>query len=175
MKTDEIKKILEDFYNGETNAAEEQALFDYFDSDNIAEELIDEKKVFLELYNTTPVGVPSGLENRLDSLIDKLSAEEEKKVSRNRKQLWIWIGSVAATIALLFSATHYINNRSKEGQGLAIENIKTNEDEKALEEAQKALILLSTNYNKGVSQLSMASASINKTTEILNKTLKQKQ
>ena len=40
MKTSEIKKLVEAFYNGETTIEEEKLLLSYFQGEDVAEELL---------------------------------------------------------------------------------------------------------------------------------------
>lgn len=183
MKTDEIKIMLDAFYNGETTVAEELILLKYFSSEDIAEELLDEKEVFLSMYQAEPIDVPPALEPKLENLIDELASKEEKnagiKPVAKRKHLLRWVGSAAACIALLISVTFYFNNKPDAGQPPATPEQQTagnlsEADKKALKEAEDALILLSSNFNKGVDQLAIVSSSLDKSNEILNKTLNRK-
>lgn len=48
-ETMHIRQLIGKFMNGETTIAEEQALYDYFSSDNVAKELADWKDYFLAL------------------------------------------------------------------------------------------------------------------------------
>ena len=58
MKTSEIKKLVEAFYNGETTIEEEKLLLSYFQGEDIAEELLKERDLFLDLYKSEPIDVP---------------------------------------------------------------------------------------------------------------------
>ena len=179
MNTTEIKKLIDVFYNGETSVEEEQLLLDYFNSENVAEELFEEKELFLHMYNTDPVDVPAGLESKLNNLIDELASEETEKVKLQpkRKQMWARAGSIAAGVALLISAGVYFNKKANTitppiAQG-GTEIINT-EDEQKIKEAQEALVLLSSKFNKGMDQLAVVSTNLDKTNEIINKTFNRK-
>ena len=80
MKTSEIKKLVEAFYNGETTIEEEKLLLSYFQSEDVAEELLKERDLFLDLYKSEPIDVPLHLEAKLGTLIDELAAKETVKV-----------------------------------------------------------------------------------------------
>lgn len=171
MDTGKIKKLIEAFYNGDTTAEEEQLLFDYFDGDNVAEELLNEQKIFHQMQNADNIEVPSELEAKLINLIDDLASNEENKKTARTRKLWTWVGSIAAGIAILiFAGIHFNNDQPTINPTMA--NI-SKEDQRKIEEAEKALLLLSSNFNKGVDQLSLVSTNLDKTNEILNKTLKQ--
>ncbi len=79
MKTDKIPQLIDAFYHGETTPDQEQELLWYFQSEEAEEKLAEEKELFLQLYRSTPVDVPSDLENKLSRLIDKLAEEEKQK------------------------------------------------------------------------------------------------
>ncbi|MFV0312507.1 MAG: hypothetical protein ACK5KN_12795 [Dysgonomonas sp.] len=159
MDTNEIKILLEAFYSGETNQAEEQKLLDYFNSDNVAGELLQEKELFLKLNEPDTIDYPHNLEFRLNNLIDDLARKESVKPAQNKRKLWLWAGSAAAGVALLISAGLYINNRA---QGVVSPDIAVAapEDRMKIEEAREAIILLSSNFSKGVSQLGIVSENI---------------
>lgn len=173
MDTGEIKKLIEAFYNGETTRDEEQKLYDYFSGDNVADELQDEKILFLNMHKSDPIETPPMLERKLEELIDRLAKEDEIKKQPERKKLWLQIGSIAAGLALLISAGIYFNKTQKEinpdNPSLAMTTITT-EDKEKIQKAGEALLLLSSNFNKGVSKLEAVSANLDKTNDILSKT-----
>lgn len=171
MDTSEVKKLIEAFYNGETTLEEENLLYDYFKGDNIANELLDEQQIFLEMYNSEEVEVPKDLEMKLTNLIDDLASKEENIKTSKKRNLFVWATSIAAGIAILIFAGIHFNNQQPSVQP-TMANVSAEEQLK-IEEAQKALLLLSSNFNKGVNQLSVVSTSIDKTNEVLSRTLDQ--
>lgn len=188
MKTNDIKILLEAFYNGETNADEERLLTEYFKGQDVAEELKDEQAIFLAMYDAEPVDVPLSLESKLNSLIDELEEKEtretvkvEMKPRTNRRLMWTWIGSAAAGVAILISAGIFFNKSTAtipDGPVVAQQQPGQPEmseaDKKAVKEAEDALVLLSSKFNKGVNQLAVVSSNIDKTNEILNKAFNRK-
>lgn len=176
MEIDKINKILKDFYNGEATAEDEQTLLQYFNSNNVAEELLNEKEFFLEAYYATSEPTPSALESKLNALIDELADSENKTarvINLKKKKKLIWIGSIAASLILMIGIGHYFINTNRI-DGPTIAKTINNDEQKQMEEAQKALVLLSSNFNKGIDQLSLVSENISKTNGILDKTLKRK-
>ena len=176
MDTGEIKKLIEAFYNGETTPEEEKKLAVYFNGDHVDDELLDEKKLFLAMHTGDEVNTHPQLEQKLNNLIDKLAKEETKK-KPSRRKLWMQVGSIAAGLALLVSAGLYFSNGQKPPVGnqppAGTVNI-SEADEQQLEEAQDALILLSSKFNKGVNQLALVSSNFDKTSDIINKTINRK-
>eukprot|EP01107_Rhizomastix_libera_P012619 TRINITY_DN3202_c0_g1_i1.p1 TRINITY_DN3202_c0_g1~~TRINITY_DN3202_c0_g1_i1.p1 ORF type:complete len:187 (-),score=2.28 TRINITY_DN3202_c0_g1_i1:491-1051(-) len=181
MKTSEIKKLVEAFYNGETTIEEEKLLLSYFQGEDVAEELLKERDLFLDLYKSEPIDVPLHLEAKLDTLIDELAAKETVKVElkpvSKKKYILRWAGSIAAGIAILITAGIYFNKQEKETTAPIAQTIdKTIDkaDEQKIKEAQEALVLLSSKFNKGMDQLALVSTNLDKTNEILNKTFNRK-
>ena len=176
MNTDEIKKLLDAFYNGETSAEEEKKLFDYLNSNDVDKDLEKEKELFLQMHQPEPIPVPHNLEAKLENLIDNL-AEKEQKKSNRKKLVLTWALSAAACIAILFSAGLFIMKQQPTTEPVTAQHDSEQADsleadeKKALEEGEKALLLLSQNFNKGVKQASKASENIDKANEILNRTL----
>ena len=171
MKTEEVKQLLEDFYNGETVVEQEQLLVHYFENESIPEKLQKDKEIFLQFYQSNPLLECAHLEIKLSQLINQLAKEE----TAAKRQIWLWAGSVAACFLLLVSSGLLLRNRDKETVA-SVQHIQYkdtfNDPEEAAIEAQKALTLFSDNYNKGIELLSMAAGNINKTNEIIRKTLK---
>ncbi|MDR2953639.1 MAG: hypothetical protein LBV43_00990 [Prevotella sp.] len=173
MEPSKIKNLVEAFYNGQTSQEEEQILYDYFNSNNIAEELLREKELFLQIYDTDTINIPDNLESDLNNLIDILNEEEKARKGYHKRRLWIQLGSIAATVAILICAV-YFNRKPEISDDIPASVTLSVEDQQKIQEAQKALILLSSNFNKGIDQLSVVSTNFDKTNEILNKTFNRK-
>lgn len=185
MNTSDIKVLLEDFYSGETNAAQDRVLLEYFNGGDVAEELADEKLIFLSMYQAAPIDVPLSLESKLNKLIDELSDKEAKKDIRSihrKRYIYTWIGSAAAGIAILVSvgllSRHNENTATKDlltaQQQTELIGTISEADKQTIKEAEEALVLLSSKFNKGVDQLATLSTGINKTNQILNKVFNRK-
>ena len=113
------------------------------------------------------IAIPNGLEAKLEQLIDGL-AEQETQTKRRR--LWVSF-SAAASIALLLSMGTFFYTKQARDIQLTAQNIEN--PELAYLEAQKALEKVSINFNKGMNQLAFVSEKIDKTNQILDKTLKK--
>ena len=100
----EIKKLLDRYYNGETTEAEEKQLTCYFAGEDVADELLAEKEIFLQLMNVAEPQIPMGLEERLEGAIDSWEAAE-RKAAENRRRIRPMsiraIVSIAASLILV--------------------------------------------------------------------------
>lgn len=109
--------------------------------------------------------LPEGLSNRLEQHIDRLAAgEKERSISLRRKpSSMYWFTGVAASLLLgiiVFFQTE--NNRVGE-------MADTFQDpQEAAIVAEKALAFLSTQFNKGLTQVSEAQGEVDKVNEIVN-------
>ena len=142
-----IEALLERYYDAQTSEAEEQRLKDFFLHEEVPAHLQAEKEMFLQLQASA---VPEGLEERLSQSIDRWG----KKHRTLRLQ---WIGSIAASLLLLFGAGWYLQDRSRKDTCAT--------PEEAYIEAQRALVMFSTALNKGMKQMDV----LHETTERMEK------
>ena len=142
-----IEALLERYYDAQTSEAEEQRLKDFFLHEEAPAHLQAEKEMFLQLQATD---VPEGLEERLSQSIDRWG----KKHRTLRLQ---WIGSIAASLLLLFGAGWYLQEPRRKDTCAT--------PEEAYAEAQKALVMFSTALNKGMKQMD----ALHETTERVEK------
>ena len=122
-----------------------------------------------DLFDT--IEVPAGLENRLETLIDSL-AEAEKQRKRKVRQLYWRLSGLAAGVAILLSIGIFLHSGNQ--KELTAQTVYTPEEQElACREAQKALLLVSKNFNKGMYHLALAVNEIEKSNETINKILKR--
>ncbi|MDR1526314.1 MAG: hypothetical protein LBS46_01425 [Dysgonamonadaceae bacterium] len=117
------------------------------------------------------IEVPAGLESRLETLIDRL-AEEEKQSANRIRQTRRWISGIAASVILLLTIGIAFSDYSTPA-GWTAQTTLSEEQEQACREAEKALMLVSRHFNKGIDQLSLAMNEIEKTNYTLHKTIKR--
>ena len=142
-----IEALLERYYDAQTSEAEEQRLKDFFLHEEVPVHLQAEKEMFLQLQATD---VPEELEERLSQSIDRW----DKKHRTLRLQ---WIGSIAASLLLLFGAGWYLQEPPRKDTCAT--------PEEAYAEAQRALVMFSTALNKGMKQMD----ALHETTERVEK------
>ncbi|WP_028897226.1 anti-sigma factor [Prevotella sp. HUN102] len=153
MKTEDIKDLLERFYEGNTTEEEERALKEYFSANDIAEELKPEQ-VFFRALNTDDATVPDRLEERLERQINQWN-RVEKTVRRSATRISLrWIVGVAASLLILFSIGIFVSRQGKEDNLSSIEQADTYDNpEDASAEAARALTKFSKSLNKGLGTL----------------------
>lgn len=109
---------------------------------------------------------PEGLSRRLEEQIDAWAATEEKKARpQARRRTLYWLSGAAASILLCVGLFQYTPDRHDR-----LTDTYTNPREAAVA-AEQALLLLSQNLNKGISQVDGAGQEIEKVNNILNKHL----
>lgn len=179
MNTKNIKILIDAFYEGKTNPEEELLLQKYFNGNEIAQELLIEREIFLQLYEPNPTDVPDLLKSKLTNLIDSLDRKEKKKIRITKTKMIQWT-SIAASIAILVSAGLYMNKLSfDEGNQTLSEKSEvatamySQISETEYAELKSALLLFSSNFSKGIEQLDEMNNNLEKTSDILNKTFKR--
>ncbi len=129
MATDNIEKILEKYFEGESTIAEENDLQTYFLSSNVAQHLTQYAPLF-KFYD------------------DEKFIERKHKLRPALQQRNIALLSIAASAVILISVGTFLFYNNETPKSTAYGTFET--PEKAFEETQKALNLLSENVNVGV-------------------------
>jgi hypothetical protein len=146
MNTQEIVRLLEKYYNGESSEEEETILKRFFEGEDIPSELETEKVLF-NFYAASAsdkIPLPSpGLEKRIISAID---VSDKKIITPARRQTLIMVMSAAAGLLILVGS-YFILTRS-------IEPKDTFSDPQiAYSQAVKILYDVSSQINRGTSAL----------------------
>lgn len=170
-----IEKLLEAFYEGNTTPWEEKMLYDFFSQTNIPKHLHEEKAFFQKLNSLQPHEIPMEMENRLETLIDKLEAEEKEKSTilhlspnNSRKINWKWVGSIAASLLIILSTGIFTYNKKLHHKNHMLVDTFSDPEE-AYVETEKALLFVSNKLNKGFDQMENLQKNIQKTNKIIEK------
>lgn len=113
-RTDELKSLLDRFYDGMTTETEESRLRELLADDGLPDYMAADKALLDAMAQDTACDVPEGLESRLSAAIDGWE-EAEKKRRRAGTRVRIIsmrrIASVAASVAVVlaigFGVNHY--------------------------------------------------------------------
>ncbi|MGH2667010.1 hypothetical protein [Flavobacterium sp.] len=130
MELDKMEILIEKYFQGETSIAEEKELRSYFSSQDVAPHLEQYKAMF-------------------GYFTEAKKQEFAQEIPHHTKKRKVWWLSVAASVVVLFGmVTFFVINTN---QAVTQEDLGTYDDpEKALQETQKALALLSANVNIGM-------------------------
>ena len=170
MKVYEIEILLTRYYDGETTEAEEKELKQFFTGEEVPAHLLAEKEIFLQMSEQPLPEVPIDLEGKLNHWIDEWELREKQTIKEKKHSRMLrlqWIGSVAASLLILFSIGMYMYKPAMPS---------THQDtcatpEEAYAEAQRALLMLSSTINKGVEQIAVVETTNEKVQEIVNQQL----
>ena len=140
MKEDELNRLLEKYYNGESTEEEERTLKDFFTNSDSIKGYETEKKIFG--FFSEESNIPELSPDFEMKLIGEIDAYERKTKLFTQKR---FIYSVLSTVAaLLFAVTSYFFLFNKE------ENFDTYSDPKiAYNETVRILFNISSQLNRG--------------------------
>lgn len=134
MELIRIEALLEKYFEGETNSAEENELKNYFSSPDVAPHL--------EQYQSMFGYFSLAKQQRFEQKITKLPNQGNKK----RNLAWF---SIAASVLVFFGVGTFVYFNQEPNQSGPDLGTYDNPEE-AFRETQKALALLSQNVNAGI-------------------------
>lgn len=178
MKTEYIIKLLDKYYDGSSSYQEEKELAEYFSGNEISPDLRDEQLIFNNLHIEEDIPYNEHFESSIEKVIDSLSEEDvsvssfQAKPKRNTKFIF-WASSIAASVLLLVSIGFVYLQHDKpkiNNTQIALRDTYSDPD-KAYAEAEKALMLISKNLNKGISEIETLNEGVDKSNEIIEKNL----
>jgi len=157
MRLDEIKYLLEKYYEGKTSTEEEKTLVKFFSEEVVPEELLPEKDMFLFYQDekSEKIAGESDIEALVLESIQEIEAKEvggKNTVTRTiRLKNYIQIGWQAAAVVLILFGGYYMIERMSPVVNL--EDTYRNNPELAMAETKKVFSLLSETLNKGMGEL----------------------
>ena len=131
MESNNIERLLDAYFEGNTGLEEEAILMDYFNNHRVEDHLLQYKPIFI------------GLEAAKKKQSNKKFKMPEPKVSRSYKP---WRYAIAAVLVIAFGLGVFFNSQSQITQ-------EKKEALIAFENSKKAMIFLSEKFNKGTEQL----------------------
>jgi hypothetical protein len=146
MNSQEINRLLEKYYNGETSVAEERLLKEYFASRDVPEELEAEKAQFAWLSGESGASMAS---KEIDREVMRQISGKESFLGRfiERRQWFYATAGVAATILILLAIFVRFDPFPKKIQDTY------KDPEVAYNEAKKILQFVSGQLKKGTEKL----------------------
>jgi hypothetical protein len=144
MNGENLDRLIERYYNGESTEAEEQALRELFQSDDAPEGYDDEKALFGYYESAGVIPAPSfDFESRIIAGID--ASEKESQPMRRRRYPLPWL-SAAATVLIFLGSWFFLIHRSESEDTYS-------DPEIAYAETMKILMDVSTKMNHGARAL----------------------
>jgi hypothetical protein len=173
MKEEELKRLIERYYNGESTEEEEKSLRDFFRRNDVPIGYEAEKSIFGYYDESENIPEPSiDFEARILAGID---AAEKQRGTQNSKRYLIPLISAAAGFLLLAGSYFFIINRTKQGDTFSDPAI-------AYAETVKILRDVSSRMNHGAQALEPVAKinevtkkgfeTISKSTKLVEKNLK---
>ena len=174
MNEEELKRLIEKYYNGDSTEQEEKSLRAYFRKNNIPEGYEDEKLIFSYYTETAEIPEPSiDFEARIMAGID---ASERNIGSHKIRRYLLPVLSTAAGLLILAGSYFFFTHRA--------EPLDTFSDPKiAYAETMKILMEVSSQLNHGTQALepvgkikmmtSKSFQSINKSTKIIERNMEK--
>ncbi|WP_455260137.1 hypothetical protein [Prevotella jejuni] len=147
IKTEDIKRLLDRYYDGTTTEEEEEALRTYFNGSDIDASLREES-VFFTALQSSERPIPSGMEERLSRQISQWNNIEVATQRTIRHINLRWVVGIAASLLLLF-ATGAIVYQNENNSPQTEQDTYTNAKD-AYAETSKALMKFSKSLNKGI-------------------------
>lgn len=111
MNPEEIKRLLEKYYDGTITSEEELLLKKFFSEENIPQDLSDEKEIFRYYIQAAEIPEPStDFEERI---ISAINPEETQSAVLKRRRLFITLSGIAAAMLILAGSYFFFTNRSE--------------------------------------------------------------
>ena len=148
---EEIRKMLDRFYQGQTTLEEEKILEEYFSSTTVPEEFIPDKDLFQSfIEGEDSVVVPADLNQKIIASIDQV----ERKATRTRRISVFSLSGLAAGLIVMIAVYLFYIRTDRPSLLASNQMIDTYEDPMdAYEEAKRTLAYVSAKLNNGTSEL----------------------
>jgi len=148
---EEIRKMLDRFYQGQTTLEEEKILEEYFSSTTVPEEFIPDKDLFQSFKEgDNAVVVPTDLNQKIIASIDQV----ERKVIRTRRISLFSLSGLAAGLIIMIAVYLFYIRTDRPSLLASNQMVDTYEDPMdAYEEAKRTLAYVSAKLNSGTSEL----------------------
>ena len=147
IKTEDIKRLLDRYYDGTTTEEEEEVLRTYFNGSDIDASIREESVIFTAL-QSSEYPVPTGMEGRLSRQISQWNSLEVATQRTIRHINLRWVVGIAASLLLLL-ATGAIVYQNENNSPQTEQDTYTNAKD-AYAETSRALMKFSKSLNKGI-------------------------
>jgi hypothetical protein len=148
---EEIRKMLERFYRGETSLEEEKMLQEYFASTSVPAELIPDRDLFQSFdEGEEAFEVPADLNQKILASIDRT----ERKETRTRRISLFSLSGLAAGLLVMIAVYLFFLRSDRNSLIASNQMVDTYQDPMmAYEEARNTLVYVSQKLSTGTSEL----------------------
>lgn len=144
MRTEEVKILLQRYFDGESTDADERMLEAYFQSGEVAAEVAEYAEFFGGISELANLADDPTIE---EDVMDYILEHEHREKTRYRS-MWKVVTGIAASVIIVLAGFLFYQEQKK-----PFDDTFNNPDE-AYAYATKTLEFVSGKYNKGLAQLS---------------------
>ncbi|HKK62458.1 MAG TPA: hypothetical protein VJ951_07855 [Bacteroidales bacterium] len=146
-KFENIRDLLNKFYNGETSLSEEDKLTAFFEKEELPEDLLEEKNVFLSFRDaSSSIEIPDDLDHKI---LSNLMDVKEKESRGKRITLFSLSGLAAGLLIMLSVYMGFLRNNSNK----QLAKYEIEDPEIAYKEIVNTLNYVSDKWNRGAGEL----------------------
>ncbi|MCE4565099.1 hypothetical protein INQ51_12340 [Maribellus sp. CM-23] len=144
MRTEEVKNLLQRYFDGESTDADERMLEAYFQSGEVAEEVAEYAEFFGGISELAHIADDPTIE---EDVMDYILENEHREKTRYRS-MWKVVTGIAASVIIVLGGFLFYQEQQK-----SFKDTFQDPDE-AYAYATKTLEFVSGKYSKGLAQLS---------------------
>jgi hypothetical protein len=149
MNSEEIKRLLEKYYEGDTTSEEELLLKKFFNMNNVPPDLRSDQDIFRFYMQMAVIPEPSAdFETNIISAID---SEDKELRGFKRRRLFVTLSGIAAAMLIIAGSYFFFTTRSEPRDTFS-------DPEVAYAETMKILFQVSARLNQGTKALGHLSA-----------------
>ncbi|MFP4024351.1 MAG: hypothetical protein ACLFVR_07470 [Thiohalospira sp.] len=149
MNREQIKALLEKYYNGESSLEEEKLLQEYFSSNKVDKEFAADRTIFT--YASEQAKKANQIPDLGNEIWENIEKNNNIKQLKKRK-LYHYSLSIAASVAILVVSFFFIKNEINTQSQVSFEDTYDN-PELAYLQAKEALLFVSSKLNSGTEHL----------------------
>ena len=143
MESENIKKLLEKYWECSASEQEEEKLKEFFTQENVPEEFAEYKPLFQYFHQEKQTKLDESFDEKLELKI------QESTVLKKRRSLWLPnLMKVAASLLIVLTCAYFYTG-DKMNQNQAVLEDTYEDPEKAYAEVKAALMKVSKNLNQG--------------------------
>jgi len=142
MEFKDLEILLEKYFDGETTLFEEQQIVKFFKNNTELPEKFKQTKAMFEFFK-----------DEKESKADFEFAPTENKKTTKTRRLYYQVSAIAASILIFISIFTYTDNLEEQKVYAYINGKPIMNEQVAIMEAKRALLLVSSNFNEGTESL----------------------